>query len=155
MSQTNPQTTTTKRLARTERRLQVLQLTEQGNTCREIGARLGVSAATVSNDLKAVLLELSERQAKQTEQWRGLEASRLDTLQAGAWEKARTGNLAAIEAVLSIMVRRAKLLGLDQPVRVDLSGEVAFHVEEALNVLEQVLPREEYKKALEALANAA
>ncbi len=151
----NPQTTTTKRLARTERRLKTLELTEQGHTCREIGSQLGVSAATVSNDLKIVLAELSERQAKQTEQWRGLEAARLDALQAGVWEKAKAGNVAALEAVLSVMTRRAKMLGLDVPVKVDLSAEVAFHIEEALNVLEQVLPKDHYRTALEALARAA
>ena len=43
---------------------------------------------------------------------RELESARLDALQLAAWAKVEQGDLHAIEIVLKIMDRRAKLLGL-------------------------------------------
>jgi hypothetical protein len=151
----NPNSQSAPKLTRTQRRLRVLELTQEGYTTRQIGAQLGVSHTLAWRDLKHSLTEYSERESVETTQLRNLEKARLDQLQSAVYPKALEGQVTAVEAVLSIMKRRAALLGLDQPVRVDLSAEVAFHIEEALNVLEQVLPKEHYKRALEALAHAA
>jgi len=43
-----------------------------------------------------------------------LELERLDAMQAAIWDDAMNGHLGAIDRVLKIMERRAKLLGLDQ-----------------------------------------
>ncbi len=151
----NPQTTPAKRLNAVQRRIRVLEMTQAGQTVREIGAALGVSHGTAWNDLKRALKEYADQQTVETATLRALEQERLEQLHDAVWPKALAGNVNAVEAVLAVMTRRAKLLGLDVPVRVDLSAEVAFHIEEALNTLEQILPKEHYKKALEALANAA
>jgi hypothetical protein len=62
-----------------------------------------------------------------------LEIARLDAMLAGIWDKARGGNVAAIDRVLGIMQRRAKLLGLDladkQPAA---TGNVTLHVTEVI-----------------------
>lgn len=151
MSQ-NPQLTVPKRAARTERRLKVLQLTQEGVPALEIADQLGVSHQTVYNDLNAALKELAEKQQRETAEWRSLEAERLDRLQNACWEKALEGHLPSVEAVLGIMGHRAKLLGLNQPVKVDLSAEVEHHVEQIVKILEDVLPPELFRKALEAIA---
>ena len=44
---------------------------------------------------------------------RELEADRLDRLQSAVWTKALRGDLGAVDRVLRVMDRRAKLLGLD------------------------------------------
>ena len=53
---------------------------------------------------------------------RRIEGRRLDELQQAVWDKALAGNLNAVMAVLKIRERRARLFGLDSPVRVDLEG---------------------------------
>jgi hypothetical protein len=61
---------------------------------------------------------LSEMLVEPFEALRTMELARLDELTTGVYERALAGDISAIGAVLSIQVRRAKLLGLDQPVRV-------------------------------------
>ncbi|MCT9007035.1 hypothetical protein [Streptomyces rhizosphaerihabitans] len=52
-----------------------------------------------------------------------MEADRLDRLFFVAYKKAvRDQDLAAIDRTLRIMERRARLLGLDMPVRTEMSG---------------------------------
>ncbi|MGW2611429.1 hypothetical protein ACWC4A_44920 [Streptomyces mirabilis] len=69
---------------------------------------------------------LADRRAKLNDgvdELRALEADRLDRLFFVAYKKAvRDQDLAAIDRTLRIMERRARLLGLDMPVRTELSG---------------------------------
>jgi hypothetical protein len=51
------------------------------------------------------------------------ELSRLDGMLRGLWPDARKGSHGAVDRVLKIMERRAKLLGLDAPVKVGLGGD--------------------------------
>jgi hypothetical protein len=51
------------------------------------------------------------------EQLLRLELGRLDRLQLGVWQKALAGDVEALDRVLKLMARRAKLLGLDAPAR--------------------------------------
>ena len=46
---------------------------------------------------------------------RRMELERLDAMLGALWPKAERGNLTAVDRVLHIMERRAKLLGLDTP----------------------------------------
>ncbi|GAA3371255.1 hypothetical protein GCM10020367_21180 [Streptomyces sannanensis] len=75
---------------------------------------------------KDVREALSERRAvlnEEVEELRSVEAERLDRLWFVAYKQAvRDGNLAAIDRALRIMERRAKLLGLDQPARTEVTG---------------------------------
>jgi hypothetical protein len=49
---------------------------------------------------------------------RRIEVERLDKLMLSLWPEAQTGNIKAIETILGIMARRAKLLGLDAPTEI-------------------------------------
>lgn len=53
---------------------------------------------------------------------RDLEVERLDSLLAGVWQRAAQGEPAAIDRVLKIMDRRARLLGLDAPAQHDVTS---------------------------------
>jgi len=55
---------------------------------------------------------------------RALELERCDRLQAAVWPAATQGDVAAVAAVLRIMERRARYLGLDAPVLVDVGLRV-------------------------------
>lgn len=68
----------------------------------------------VSDRINAVaeLVDYHERR-----EFMAMEMDRLDTLQQAVWGAAMTGSIPAVQAVLSIMDRRAKWLGFDNPVQ--------------------------------------
>lgn len=66
--------------------------------------------ALLRDGIKRVRLE-------NVEEFKDLELQRLDALQKVAWRRAANGNLDAMDRVIKIMDRRAKLLGLDAPAK--------------------------------------
>jgi len=125
--------------ARIERQMKAsrfLTLRLSGMSLREIGAAEDrpCSAQAVCQFLQRTLSELV---IEPLDQIRMLEAARLDDLLKGVWPKAIAGDIAAVDRALSIMARRAKLLGLDiQPSgwdgrneEVDENGRPVVHVE--------------------------
>jgi hypothetical protein len=55
---------------------------------------------------------LEDREVETIDEFRELEVARLDSLQAAVWEKAVSGDFAAIATVLKVLHVRAKILGL-------------------------------------------
>jgi orotate phosphoribosyltransferase-like protein len=106
-----------------ERRIKAFELRKKGNNYREIAKVLGVSAPTILADVRAVLKELSKEQQKEAADYKALELDRLETLQVKMWELAVKGDQGAVDRVLRIQERRAKLLGLDAPVKTEFSGD--------------------------------
>ena len=103
-----------------ERQKQALQLRTAGVAYEEIAARLGYRGrsgayAAVMRALKATLQEPADELRK-------LELERLDKLLLGVWPQAVRGNQGSVDRALRIMERRAKLLGLDAPVKSEWSG---------------------------------
>ena len=93
---------------------EALKLRSEGLTYREIAERLGINTSTayrrVENALRAI-------PADGVDEMRQLEGERLDKLHAALWERALEGDLQAIDRLLTISNRRAKLFGLDAPTR--------------------------------------
>lgn len=100
-----------------DRRTQVAALRLSRLSFSEIARRLGVSVATVHSDMTAIRAEWAERRLTAYEDWIGEELATLDALQRSMLPLARTGQEKAVDRVLSIMDRRSRLLGLDQPER--------------------------------------
>ena len=96
---------------------EALRLRSLGLTFREVASHMCCDVSTahrrVSRALGAIPRELAD-------EYRGLEALRLDSLQQAVWEQAIDGDLKAVDRVLSIMKRRSQLLGLDAPKVPDL-----------------------------------
>ena len=91
---------------------------------RVIAERLGVDQATISRDLAALDELYRERAAEDIAAAKGEDLDRLDVLLDALWEQA-TGPKAkahVVDRILAIMDRRAKLLGLDAPVKNEHSG---------------------------------
>jgi len=117
-----------------DRRDHVWELRVDGNTVREIAARLKVSVGTIHSDLAAVRAELDENNKYRAEAERAVGASRLDRVAKallGAIAVApvdKEGNLDAsalatvANAVARVEERRAKLLGLDAATKTELTG---------------------------------
>jgi hypothetical protein len=104
------------------RRQKSLDLRIAGARYRQIGAQLGVSYQTAYRDVQTALGELASLQSGKAEKLRELEVERCDKLTLALWPKARTGNEKAARAVLAVMDRRAKLLGLDAPTKLEHAG---------------------------------
>lgn len=128
-----------------ERRVQALKLRIAGASYRVIGEQLGVSGKTAWEDVHHALAELAELEEALTKEYRALELARLDdwTLDAArilktthplvSGGKVLSGftesgkvigltdegpKLQAIDRLLRISERRARLLGLDAPSKV-------------------------------------
>lgn len=110
--------TSSARIAQRTRAAAALRLRATGVSFAEIAAQLGYPSENAAN--KAVLTALRREVHEEANQLRTLEGLRLDDLHAAAWDKAMTGDPAAIGCVLRIMERRARLFGLDAPQRVDV-----------------------------------
>jgi hypothetical protein len=77
---------------------------------REIALAQRVDTSTAHRRVSRALGEIPQTIA---DEYRALELSRLDALQVAIWETALEGDYKAIRAVLDIMTKRSKLLGLD------------------------------------------
>lgn len=86
------------------------------------------------------------------EEIRDQELDRLDRLQAAVWPRALQGDLPAVGAVVRIMERRSKMLGLDAPITAQVKVEhfdgdsIDAEVQRLIATLEQNMPA---KKELE------
>jgi hypothetical protein len=105
-----------------ERRGKALELRIAGVRYRQIGAQLGVNHQTAYRDVQAALGELAALSAKKAEKLRELELERCDKLVLALWPKVKAGDEKAVRAVVAVMDRRAKLLGLDAPTKLEHAG---------------------------------
>lgn len=110
----------TKRVQAHERKLKALEMRKARATYAQIGAALGV---TKNAAWKLVQSALKETIREPAEEVRALELETLDRLQFALWQQATNGNHGAVDRVLRVMERRAKLLGLDAPEKRELTGK--------------------------------
>lgn len=116
----NRQPTSPERIDVDKRRKEMLDMRVRGMSLRAIAAELGMHHSSVSEAIEAELAELTREPA---ERLRTVELERLDEMFEGLWTKAKSGDGFAIGNALRIMERRAKLLGLDAPVKNTHAGE--------------------------------
>ena len=113
-SKQGPSSTKTgaKKISATERRRRALELRAAGATFEAIANALGYSRAGA---YKAVTKALRDTLQEPADEVRRLELRRLDAVLGPAYTAARGGDLQALDRVLKVMERRARLLGLDLP----------------------------------------
>ncbi len=102
---------------------EALRLRSKGYTYREIADQLSVDTSTAYRRTQRALAAIPQEDVTQ---YRALEAQRLDAMHQVAFERALEGNLAAIDRVLAIGARRAKLLGLNTPTQTEVTGVVGM-----------------------------
>lgn len=117
------------RAATAARRTQAINLRLAGVDYETIAAKLGYSSRSsawidIDRALKANKAE--EDTAKET--LREVESLRLDRLQAAVWSAATKGDTRAVDSALKIIAQRAKLLGLDAEVNVNISGGLRYEI---------------------------
>ncbi|PBI92233.1 hypothetical protein BKP43_21710 [Variovorax boronicumulans] len=106
-----------RRLAAVEQQLTALRYRKMGLTYGEIAERLGMrSSQTAWSAVESALKRTLQEPADDV---RNLELGRLDAMFLPVYINACRGDLAAVNAALNIMTRRARLLGLDAPIKTE------------------------------------
>lgn len=113
---------TNRRATAAEKRKMALDLRRAGWSYDDIASEVGY--ANKGGAFKAVKQGIADITRESANELLELELARLDDLQAGAYDKARDGDLFAIDRVLKIIDQRAKFLGLYDRKTDDTSGEV-------------------------------
>jgi hypothetical protein len=104
-----------------ERRAEVAGMLLEHRTYREMAQRLDCSAATITEDVTVVRAEWHERATDDYGAWLAEEMAKLHSLERVMLPQALAGQTRAVHAVLGVMTRRAKLLGLDRPERMQVT----------------------------------
>ncbi len=102
-----------KRARLTDRRRRALELRMKGLTFADIARQVGY--ASPSGAYEAVKKALDYEAFETAAEYRKLHVARLEALLAGIWNLAREGKLGAVDRVLNLLKREARLLGLDLP----------------------------------------
>ena len=111
-----------------ERDLRIFKMRQAGIPTAEIARRFGIGTANVSNSIKRQLNKLNQEALLIYPEVLQMELERLDALQSAIWpltqhrktkmddgsEVSIEPDIKAVATVLSIIDRRAKLLGMDQ-----------------------------------------
>ena len=133
------------KLTAEERRLKAIELRRAGMTFEGIGKELSCSKQRAYQIVSKYMNQVQERCNEEVEAMRLLEAGRLDEAQHAIWEKVRQGDIKAVRVFLQLSARRAKLFGLDSPIKIaptDPSGEnpyAGMSDEELLGVLKEAI----------------
>lgn len=107
-----------------EQRQMVLDLRIEGFDTLDIASHLDLPVSVVQTYLFEELQNRVAEEAKQTETSRYLSLARMDELLAALFPAAMNGNLGAVDRILKLEDSRAKLLGTNTPIRVDIEQDV-------------------------------
>lgn len=113
---TSPKTSPA-RLRAVERAGQALALRADGRTFHEIAERLGYRSRQAAHDAVQRALLLTLQEPAQTV--RALDLERLDRLWLAHFKRAEQGRVSSAHVCIRILERRARLLGLDAPEKID------------------------------------
>lgn len=115
-----------RRIKARERQRQALELRKKGYTFEAIANKLGYAGK--QGPEKAVAAALQRITQKPAEELKKLDLERLDFYLFSLRGKITKGQTLAIQTALAILARRAKLLGLDMPLK--LEGEMEHKFKE-------------------------
>ena len=114
---------------RAQRRADAVKLRAQGMTLREIAAQLGVAVGTVHADIQRALEDVP---AEAVGTLRAVWGDRLDQGVRLVMDQIKAGNLDAVDKLVRLTDRAAKLYGLDAPRQVEMMGATDLDLDAAL-----------------------
>lgn len=124
----------------TEARAGAMELRRQGLTYRQIAAKMNIGVKTAYDYVQAELLWLREHTAEDTYAVRDIELDRCEAMINSLWKRIKDGDAAAVAVAVRVMERKARLLGLDAPVRSEsMTASMAFTPEEAAKMSNDAL----------------
>jgi len=110
--------TSAQKMEAAKRRPLVMQLRLEGYTISRIADQLDCGLATVKRDLDKMLETYGNDSEVVTTQYKRIQSARIEELVKGLWPKGKAGQVAAIDRLVKLFERQAKLLGLDKPTKV-------------------------------------
>lgn len=126
-----------------ERGRQALALRRDGKTWPRIAEELGYADRASAYNAAKRLLDRTEFES--VEEYRAIEADRLDELHRVQWDALQSTPVTALPPAISALVkisdRRSKLLGLDAPTRVNVTGTEDFAAT-AVQLMAEILDAE-------------
>jgi hypothetical protein len=148
MGLTGPRGKTSKqRIGRCKHATKVMNMRLEGLSYEQIGERMGFSSVRAYHIVKKELGRWTELRNESAAQLHQLEMARLDEMLAAVYPKAKKGDLASMDRVLTICARKAKLCGLDVADKnAAPTGDVVLQFNEV------VVTREQLKEAANAKA---
>lgn len=105
-----------------DRERQALELRKAGATLDAIARQLGY--ADPSGAHRAITRAIERIPAQAVNEFRAVDVERLDRLFLAVWQPALAGDLKALDRALRILDQRAKLLGLNTPVKAEMDVTV-------------------------------
>lgn len=100
-----------------DKETKVLELRRAGLTWQRIAEEVGYSDH--SGAYAAYKRAMKRTLQQPADELRQQELDRIDRLQLAAWPKAMQGHIQSIGIIVRLMERRARLLGLDMPIRIE------------------------------------
>lgn len=100
-----------------DKEVKVLELRRAGLTWSRIAEEVGYADHTGA--YAAYKRAIKRTQQQPADELREQELDRIDRLQVALWQQGLKGDIRAISTILRLMERRAKLLGLDKPIRIE------------------------------------
>lgn len=104
------------------RQLEALELRRSGATYQAIADAVGYANASAAH--KAVASAMRNAFLQPAKELRELEADRLDLLQTAIWPAAIKGDLKAVDRAIRIVEARAKLMGLNEPIKTEHTHKI-------------------------------
>jgi hypothetical protein len=124
---------------------QIVDLRAKGRSVEMIAEEMDLNEAMVRRSLTKAMQGLS---SESVEELRALENLRIDRMFLPVYERAVQGDLRAIDRAVLLMERRARMMGLDKPMEIDVR-ELRV---ELFGVLREVLDHDTYEKVISAVA---
>lgn len=124
-------------LVKAEESRRIVNLFLAGARVDEIARTMNLSRETVYRERRAALQSAMPLRDKAQAELVEVELQRLDRLQRAHWEAAVKGGIGSSKIVLACIDRRAKMLGLDAPVKVDatIRSELDAQIEQLVEEL--------------------
>lgn len=113
-----------KKLATAQRYHTIMKMRLEGHSQYSIAQALGITQAAVSRAIAVACVKANEVQADRVEHYRRLQSERLDMVLTKLWPRIEQGDVNAAATLVKIEERRAKLLGLDAPQRIQVGVEL-------------------------------
>lgn len=126
-----------------EHEAKALELRLEGKSFRAIGEALDLSHEGARQACLRGLRRLADESRGIAAELRALEDERLTAMLAAVWPKAKAGDLDAIDRVLRLGARRAKLWGLDAPKRYEEIQHGEQYTDEQIALAAQVVASRE------------
>jgi predicted DNA-binding protein (UPF0251 family) len=100
-----------------------MELRLAGMSYRQIGDKMGVSQQSAFRYVKTAIKSIQKDYAEKAHELVTIDLAKLKQIELAMYGKVMKGDLNAIDKLLKVMERRARLLGLDAPKQIEVANK--------------------------------